>query len=70
MVRYGPTVPQSGSNTEFKQVFLVMVLFYDGAEPPAGLYDELLNLTYTTKSIVRGTFIDFVSKQSVPTCKR
>lgn len=49
-----------------------MALFYDGAEPPAGLYDELLNLTYTTKSIVRGTFIDFVSKQSAPapTCKR
>ena len=47
-----------------------MALFYDGAEPPTGLYDGLLNVTYTTKSIVKGTFIDFISKQSVPTCER
>ena len=47
-----------------------MTLFYDGPEPPAGLYDELLDLTYTTKSIVKGTFTDFVSRQFISTCKR
>ena len=47
-----------------------MTLFYDGPEPPAGLYDELLDLTCTTKSIVKGTFTDFVSRQFISTCKR
>ncbi len=47
-----------------------MTLFYDGPEPPAGLYDELLNLTSTTKSIFKGAFTDFVSTQFIPAYKR
>ncbi|KAI0293254.1 hypothetical protein BC826DRAFT_1105166 [Russula brevipes] len=39
-------------------------------EPPSGLYDELLNLSTTTKSIFKGAFTGFVSSQFLPTYKR
>ncbi|KAI0301459.1 FAD dependent oxidoreductase [Russula brevipes] len=42
-------------------------LFYDGPEPPSGLYDELLNLPTTTKSVIKGAFTDFISSQFLPT---
>ncbi|KAF8463790.1 hypothetical protein DFH94DRAFT_686682 [Russula ochroleuca] len=45
-------------------------LFYDGPEPPMGLYDELLNLTSTTTTIFQGTFTDFMSTQVSPKYKR
>ncbi|KAH9988281.1 FAD-binding domain-containing protein [Russula compacta] len=45
-------------------------LFYNGPEPPAGLYDELLSLSTSSKSIVQGTFTDFVSSQFDTTNKR
>ncbi|KAF8463791.1 FAD-binding domain-containing protein [Russula ochroleuca] len=45
-------------------------LFYDGPEPPMGLYDELLSLTYTTTTISQGTFTDFMSTQILPTYNR
>lgn len=45
-------------------------LFYDGPEPPTGLYDELLNLAPTTTTIFRGKFTDFVSAQVLPTYDR
>ncbi|KAH9963685.1 hypothetical protein BJV74DRAFT_880011 [Russula compacta] len=37
---------------------------------PAGLYDELLSLSTSSKSIVQGTFTDFVSSQFDTTNKR
>ncbi|KAI9438134.1 FAD-binding domain-containing protein [Lactarius indigo] len=45
-------------------------LFYDGPEPPLGLYDELLNLPSTSKSIIEGSFVDFVAGQFLPLFER
>ncbi|KAI9451166.1 FAD-binding domain-containing protein [Lactarius psammicola] len=42
-----------------------LTLFYDGPVPPDGLYEELLDLPSTTKSVSKGSFSDFVS--SIPT---
>ena len=53
-----------------KQAVFGISLFYDGPDPPAGLYDELLNLTSTTKSVFKGSFTGFVSSQFLPTYKR
>jgi hypothetical protein len=55
---------------EEKQFSLGIVLFYDGPEPPEGLYDELLNLPTTSKSIFKGTFTNYVLSQIVPANKR
>ena len=55
---------------EVKQVSFVLSLFYDGPEPPTGLYDDLLNLTSTATTIFRGTFTDFMATQLLPTYKR
>ena len=49
-----------------KQVFFGLLLFYDGPEPPTGLYDELLNLSSTTGTIVQGTLMDFLLTQDGP----
>ncbi|KAI0251535.1 FAD-binding domain-containing protein [Lactifluus subvellereus] len=40
-------------------VLFGLSLFYDGPVPPEGLYDDLLNLPSTSKSIVKGSFMDF-----------
>lgn len=45
-------------------------LFYDGPEPPQGLYDELLNLPSISKSIIEDPFLDFVAGQFVPVFER
>ncbi|KAI0301749.1 hypothetical protein B0F90DRAFT_1816959 [Multifurca ochricompacta] len=37
-----------------------MVLFYDGPKPPDGLYDDLLKLPNSVKSIIEGSFTHFV----------
>lgn len=47
-----------------------LTLFYDGPVPPIGLYDELLDLPSTTKSIFKGSFSDFVSSIPIPANKR
>lgn len=52
--------------TEVKKVLFQISLFYDGPEPPAGLYDELLDLSSTKVSIFKGNFTDFVSSQFLP----
>ncbi|KAI9438126.1 FAD-binding domain-containing protein [Lactarius indigo] len=44
-------------------------LFYDGPEPPLGLYDELLNLPSISKSITKGSFVEF-RKPSLRTVSR
>ena len=56
--------------TEVKQVSFSSWLFYDGPEPPAGLYDELLNLKSTSTAIYQGSFTDFLSIQTLPTYDR
>ncbi|KAI0298412.1 hypothetical protein B0F90DRAFT_1862245 [Multifurca ochricompacta] len=43
-----------------------LLLFHDGPEPPHGLYDELLDLPSTSKSIISGSFIDFISSIDTP----
>ena len=53
-----------------KQVSLGISLFYDGPEPPEGLYDELLALPTTSKSIFNGSFTDFILSQFSPTFER
>jgi hypothetical protein len=53
-------------STEVKQVSFGISLFYDGLEPPAGLYDELLNLSSTNTTIFKGNFTDFISSQFLP----
>ncbi|KAH9997051.1 FAD-binding domain-containing protein [Russula vinacea] len=45
-------------------------LFYDGPEPPMGLYDELLNLASTSTTIYQGAFTNFMSTQHLPTYNR
>ena len=52
--------------TDVKQVSFGLTLFYDGPDPPAGLYDGLLNLSSTTTTIFQGTFTNFVTTQSIP----
>ncbi|KAF8498735.1 hypothetical protein F5888DRAFT_1889188 [Russula emetica] len=52
--------------TEVKQVSFEISLFYDSLEPPAGLYDKLLNLSSTNTTIFKGNFTDFVSSQFLP----
>ncbi|KAI0301762.1 FAD-binding domain-containing protein [Multifurca ochricompacta] len=42
-------------------VALGLVLFYDGPKPPDGLYDDLLKLPNSAKSIIEGSFTHFVS---------
>jgi hypothetical protein len=58
--------------TEVKQVAFGISLFYDSPEPPAGLYDELLNLpsTIAASAIFKGNFADFVSTQFFPVYNR
>jgi hypothetical protein len=51
---------------EVEQVVFGLSLFYDGPEPPTGLYDELLDLSSTTTAIFKGNFTDFVSTQLDP----
>jgi hypothetical protein len=51
---------------EVEQFLFGLSLFYDGPEPPTGLYDELLNLSSTTTTIFRGNFTDFISTQIIP----
>ena len=58
--------PDEFQFTKVKQVSFGLSLFYDGPEPLAGLYDELLNLSSTTTTIFKGNFTDFVSTQSIP----
>jgi hypothetical protein len=55
---------------EVVQVSFGLSLFYDGPEPPTGLYDELLNLSSTTTTIFKGYFTDFISSQFLPLYKR
>jgi hypothetical protein len=55
---------------EVKQVLFGLSLFYDGPEPPTGLYDELLNLSSTTTTIFKGNFTDFISSQIIPPLNR
>jgi hypothetical protein len=43
------------------QLLLSLVLFYDGPEPPEGLYNELLQLSDSSRSIFNGSFTDFIS---------
>ena len=43
-----------------------MILFYDGPEPPEGLYDDLLNLPNSVKFIIRGDFVKFMSSLVMP----
>jgi hypothetical protein len=51
---------------DVEQVLFGLSLFYDGPDPPTGLYDELLNLSSTTTTIFKGNFTDFISSQFVP----
>lgn len=56
--------------TGVEQVSFGITLFYDGLEPPAGLYDELLNLSSTNTTIFKSSFTDFVSSQFLPSYDR
>ncbi|KAI0251534.1 hypothetical protein BJV78DRAFT_1282389 [Lactifluus subvellereus] len=56
--------------TEAKQVLFGISLFYDAPAPPEGLYDDLLSLPATSKSIFKGTFPGFISSQFLPTYNR
>lgn len=47
-------------------VLFGLSLFYDGPEPPTGLYDELLNVSTTTTTTFKGNFTDFISTQFIP----
>ncbi|KAI9439635.1 FAD dependent oxidoreductase [Lactarius indigo] len=49
---------------------LQIVLFYDGPTPSEGLYDDLLNLPNSAKSIIQGDFVKFVSSIPIPVHKR
>ncbi|KAI0260001.1 FAD-binding domain-containing protein [Gloeopeniophorella convolvens] len=49
---------------------LALTLFYDGPEPPQGLFDDLLKVPSTSQSIVNGTFIDFVNSVPAPILPR
>jgi|SRR6266403_4586204 len=58
--------PDNIQFTKVKKVLFEISLFYDAPEPPAGLYDELLDLSSTKASIFKGNFTDFVSSQLLP----
>ncbi|KAI0274508.1 hypothetical protein BGY98DRAFT_1115669 [Russula aff. rugulosa BPL654] len=58
------------TNGSVEQVIFGLSLFYDGPEPPIGLYDELLNLSSTTTTIFKGNFTDFISTQFSPSYNR
>jgi hypothetical protein len=45
-------------------------LFYDGPEPPEGLYNELLQLPTSSRTIFNGSFTDFVLGRFLPTYER
>ena len=57
---------QPVSRPSSEQVGLGIVLFYDGPKPPAGLYDDLLNLPNSLKTFIEGTFVDFVKSLPPP----
>ena len=65
-----PTSPKCDLIIGTKQLSFGISLFYDGPEAPQGLYDELLNLPSTTKSIIKGSFVDFIAGQFLPLYKR
>jgi len=46
------------------------VLFYDGPNPPKGLYDDLLNLPNSVESIIHGDFVKFLLSIAVPVRER
>ena len=46
------------------------MLFYDGPEPPKGLYDDLLDLPNAAKSIIQGDFVKFLLSIDVPPLDR
>jgi hypothetical protein len=52
------------------QVVLNLLLVYDGPEPPEGLYDDLLQLSTSSRSIFTGSFTDFISGLFLPTYER
>ncbi|KAI0251531.1 FAD dependent oxidoreductase [Lactifluus subvellereus] len=56
--------------TDLCQLIFNLVLFYDGPEPPEGLYDELLQLSAPSKSIFNGSFTDFILGSFLPTYER
>ncbi|KAH9972620.1 FAD-binding domain-containing protein [Lactifluus volemus] len=51
-------------------VVMSLSLFYDGPEPPEGLYDELLQLSTLSRSIFKGSFTDFITGTFLPTFPR
>ncbi|KAI9450104.1 hypothetical protein BJY52DRAFT_1419706 [Lactarius psammicola] len=51
------------------KVWFRLVLFYDEPNPKC-LYDELLNLPNSAKSITQGYFVKFVSSIATPICER
>jgi hypothetical protein len=63
-------LPDEHRFTAVKQVLFGLSLFYDGPEPPTGLYDDLLNLSSTTTTLFQGTFTDFMATQVSHTYKR
>ena len=65
-----PNFPTRDLMIRAKQLSFGISLFYDGPEPPQGLYDELLILPNTTASIIQGSFIDFIAGQFLPLYKR
>ena len=62
--------PDNFNLPDVKQVTFGLSLFYDGPEPPAGLYDKLLDLPSTTKTVYQGNFTGFVSSQFLPSYNR
>ncbi|KAI9456081.1 FAD-binding domain-containing protein [Russula earlei] len=69
--QHDPRAAQLGSFVYSNgSVLFGISLFYDGPSPPEGLYDDLLNMPTTTKSIFNGSFTDFVSTQFIPLNKR
>ncbi|KAN0139139.1 FAD-binding domain containing protein [Lactarius tabidus] len=47
-----------------------MILFYDGPKPPEGFYDDFLNLPNSSKVIIEGDFLKFLSHIVTPGRKR
>ena len=50
-----------------EQLVFKLILFFDGPEPPEGLYDELLNLSNSSASHFNGSFVDQISSIFPPT---
>jgi hypothetical protein len=44
-----------------------VIVFFDGPEPPEGLYDELLNLSNSSASHFNESFVDYISSIFPPT---